>query len=117
MNEENYDYENHFRNLYEKCRKHKYYLVSMTMADGSTMDGIIEDVDRDSVSMLVGEDVMEQESGNVSDYRQYGGYARPRRRFRRFRRRRFPIATIAALALLPYISPYPYYQYPYYPYY
>ncbi|WP_204415026.1 hypothetical protein [Bacillus tianshenii] len=117
MSLESHNYNYQFRNLQEKCRQHMYYLVTMTMIDGSSMDGVIEKVDSDSISMLVGEDVVEQESGNQMDSREFGAYGRPRRRFRRFRRRTFPIATIAALALLPYISPYSYYQYPYYPYY
>nr|WP_245301636.1 small nuclear ribonucleoprotein [Virgibacillus natechei] len=105
--------------MYDECRKHMNYHVVLTMTDGSTIDGIIENVDMDSITVLAGEDVMEREIENESDIRQYyGGFGRPRRRFRRFRRRNFPLATLAALALLPYIapSPYPYYPYPY-PYY
>jgi hypothetical protein len=116
MNIEQHDYHTQFRNLHDECRKHMYYHVNLTMKDGSTFDGIIENVEMDSITVLVGEDVMELESEHDSDTRQYYGYGRPRRRFRRFRRRRFPIGSLAALALLPYIvpPPYPYYPYPYY---
>jgi len=94
------------------------------MTDGSIIDGIIENVDTERITVLVGEDVMERESENEeeADQRQYYGYGYgygpPRRRFRRFRRHGFPLASLAALALLPYIAPLPYpAPYPYYPYY
>jgi hypothetical protein len=115
MNVGNQTYYNHSRNLLDECKKHLYYHVMITMADGTKFDGIIENADTDRINVLVGEDVMEQESENNED-RQYYGYFPPRRRFRRFRRRTFPLAAIAALALLPYIAQpaYPYYPYPYY---
>ncbi|WP_407269658.1 hypothetical protein [Radiobacillus sp. PE A8.2] len=105
------------RNLHDQCKKMMYYHVTITMHDGNTLDGIIENVERDNVTVLVGEDVME----NNEDMR-YGGYGfgGPRRRYRRFRRRQFPLAGLTTLALLPYLAqPYPYYPspYPYYPYY
>ncbi|GAA0076635.1 hypothetical protein UT300005_10130 [Clostridium sp. CTA-5] len=105
-----------FRVMEDKCKKYLYYHVTLTMTDGNTFDGIIENVDPNNVDMLVGEDVIEREDEN-NEQRQYHGYNRPRR-FRRFRRRSFPIANLAALSLLPYPyivqPPYPYY--PYYPY-
>lgn len=123
MSIENHDYNNQYedtRNLHDKCKKYMYYHVTLSMKDGSSFDGIIENVGMDRVSVLVGEDVMERESENEGDIRQYyGGYGRPRRRFRRFRRRNFPLASLAALALFPYAAPYypyPYYPQPYYPY-
>jgi hypothetical protein len=84
------------------------------MTDGSVVDGIIEDVDNDSIVVLVGEDVMEQDD-NEPNNQQRDFYRRPRRRYRRFRRRRFPLGNLAALSLLAY----PFYAppYPYYPYY
>ncbi|WNF35663.1 hypothetical protein RJD24_14535 [Bacillaceae bacterium IKA-2] len=114
------DYHSQQQTLYDDCKRNLYHHVNLTMTDGSFFDGIIENVDPDRITVLVGEDVMERESENESesDQRQYYGYGhRPRRRFRRFRRRTFPLATLGALALLPYIDPY-LYQYPYqYPYY
>ncbi|RSL31465.1 hypothetical protein D7Z54_20725 [Salibacterium salarium] len=114
MNVEPFDYD--VRNLHEQCRQHMYHDVVLTMRDGNSFHGIIEDVGTDDMGVLVGEDVMEREDELDGDPRQFfgGGYGRPRRRFRRYRRRRFPLGSLAALALLPYIAP-PYY--PYYPYY
>ncbi|RSL35395.1 hypothetical protein D7Z54_02190 [Salibacterium salarium] len=108
----------HMRNLHDQSRQYMYHDVVLTMNDGSTYNGIIEDVGTERMSVLVAEDVMEREDEFDGDDRQFfggGGYGRPRRRFRRYRRRNFPLASLAALALLPYVSPYPYY--PYYPYY
>lgn len=95
------------QNLYDECRRLMNYHALFTMRDGSVFDGIIESVDSNGVTVLVGEDVMEEELENpCSQQRQFG---RPRR-FRRFRRRVFPFATLLALSLLPY----PYY--PFFPY-
>nr|WP_265588882.1 hypothetical protein [Terrisporobacter petrolearius] len=95
------------QNLHDECRRLMNYHALFTMRDGSVFDGIIESVDSNGVTVLVGEDVMEEELENpCSQQRQFG---RPRR-FRRFRRRVFPFATLLALSLLPY----PYY--PFFPY-
>ncbi|MCC3868032.1 hypothetical protein [Terrisporobacter mayombei] len=95
------------QNLHDECRRSISFHVLFTMRDGSVFDGIIESVDSDGVTVLVGEDVMEEELENpCSQQRQFG---RPRR-FRRFRRRVFPFGTLLALSLLPY----PYY--PFFPY-
>ena len=102
------------RNLHDECKRCMYYHTTMTMTDGSTMDGIIENVEPDRIIVLVGEDVMESENENQANgQRQYNNYGRPRRRFRRFRRQAFPLASLAALSLLPYpyfAPPYPYYS-------
>ncbi|MFB5661257.1 hypothetical protein [Alteribacillus sp. HJP-4] len=120
MNPEQYGYyypAEEPRNVYEQCKRYMNYHAMLTMNDGSQMDGIIEEVNGDSVNVLVGEDVMEPEEENYGGDRQfYGGYGGPRRRFRRFRRRNFPLAALATIALLPYIIP-PYYPYGPYPYY
>jgi hypothetical protein len=116
------DENNYYRDLqslHDECKRCLYYHANLTMTDGSTLDGIIENVDSDRIIVLVGEDVMEQDGEDKSDeQRQYHGRPRRRRRFRRFRRRAFPLASLAALSLLPYPyiyqPPYPYY--PYYPY-
>lgn len=121
MTLERHDYYNHLQSLQDNCKNHMFYHVTLTMTDGSTFDGIIDNVGADRFSVLVGEDVMDREDENQSDERQYFPYGPPpRRRFRRFRRREFPFASLAALALLPYVLPpvYPPYPYPYpYPYY
>jgi small nuclear ribonucleoprotein (snRNP)-like protein len=78
------------RNLYDECKRCLYFHVILTMADGTTFDGIIEDVDMDNITVLAGEEVIEGENENQpSEQRQYYGYGRPRRKFRRFRRRKF----------------------------
>lgn len=91
-----------------------YYHIILTMKDGNKFDGIIENVDEDKITVLVGEDIMDKGSENQSDdQRQYNNYEGPRRRFRRFRRTFFPLNELAELALLSYIAPppYPYYHY------
>lgn len=100
-------YYRELRNVNDQCKRYLYYHIILTMTDGRKMDGIIEDVDADDITMLVGEDVMEEDSEDQSDeQRQYHHFNRPRRRFRRFRRRRFPIHNLASIALLPYITPF-----------
>jgi hypothetical protein len=81
------------------------YHVIAQMKDGSKKEGIIEDMDDQSVTMLIPEDV----DGDERQFYDYGPGYRPR--FRRFRRFRFPYY----LFLPPFFYPYPYY--PYYPYY
>lgn len=101
--------------LHDDCQRKLYHHVTLTMTDGSVFDGIIENVDMNRITVLVGEDVMDPESEIETDQRQYYGPGRPRRSFRRFRRQFFPLASLAALALLPYVVPQPYpYPYPYY---
>jgi hypothetical protein len=118
MDFERNDYSRDSSDAVDECKKYLYYHIVITTTDGNKFDGIIEDVDKDGITMLSGEEVMEQEDTNQSnEQRQYYDHGRPRRRFRRFRRRRFPINNLAALALLPYISPPLYPYHPYYPYY
>ncbi len=114
MTLERIDYYRDLQSLYDQCKKNLYYHSILTMTDGSVVDGIIEDVDNDSIVVLVGEDIMEQDD-NEPNNQQRDFYRRPRRRYRRFRRRRFPLGNLAALSLLAY----PFYAppYPYYPYY
>ncbi|MGM0904681.1 MAG: hypothetical protein ACQEXB_26915 [Bacillota bacterium] len=114
------------RNMHDHCVKLMYHHVVITMNDGKTYDGIIESVDGNNMSVLVGEDVPDpgDTGGNTRQFDLYGGYGdyddygygRPRRRFRRYRRRRFPFPYVVAVNLLPYLYPYPY-PYPSYPYY
>lgn len=103
--------------LHDKCRRCLYYHANLTMKDGSTVDGLIENVDPDRIIVLVGEDVIDRGDDNdeYSQQRQYHpAYGRPHRypmRYRRFRRQAFPLASLAALSLLPYpyiTPPYPY---------
>lgn len=102
------------RNLYDKCVSLMYHHVYLTMNDGNSYDGIIEAVDRDHMTVLIGEDVSETDSAIEQRQYAYDGYGRPRRRFRRFRRRRLPLTYVTAIALLPYYLPLPVSYYPYY---
>ena len=95
-NKENYNRDE--CNMHDKCRHLMNYHVIFTMRDGRMFDGIIENVDRDNVTVLVGEDMMDGESTN----RQVGPM-----RFRRYRRRNIPLTTLIGITLLtyPYIFP------------
>ncbi|MGM0878977.1 MAG: hypothetical protein ACQEWV_31070 [Bacillota bacterium] len=85
------------------------YHVQAIMQDGSDIEGIITDMDENNVTMLVPEEIDEEEL-NDNTSRQYG-YGR--RRFRRFRRLLFPLFNFLFFRPYPYFYPYPY---PYYPY-
>ena len=88
-----------FRDAQNKFKQYQNYHVIGQMNDGSQVEGIIEDVDDEGVTMLVPENIEEDE-------RQFGGYGGyGRRRFRRFHRRRFPFYAFA----FPFIFPFPYY--------
>ncbi|MBT2618666.1 hypothetical protein J7I96_25295 [Bacillus sp. ISL-78] len=93
------------------CRKYMNYHVIGQLSDGSKVDGIIDDMDEESVTMLVPEE-FDAEQGNRQQYGYgdyYDDYGRPRRRrYRRYRRQRFPYVVF----VFPYVVPYPYY-YPY----
>jgi hypothetical protein len=106
------------QNLHDKCRKCLFYHTKLTMKDGSTFDGIIENVEPDRIIVLVGKDMIDRGDGNkkCNQQRQYD-YNRYPMRYRYFNRQAFPLASVAALSLLPYpyiAPPYPYYN-PYYP--
>ena len=101
--------------LYNECKKCISYYSVIVLSNGAKLEGIIEEVINDSLSILVAEEVMESEYESEMN-RQQG-------RFRRFNRRRFPMKNInsARPIRFPYIIPfypvYPYpYPYPYYPY-
>ncbi|EKQ54445.1 MULTISPECIES: hypothetical protein [unclassified Clostridium] len=111
------------QNIHEKCKRCMYYHTKLTLTDGRTFDGIIENVDPDRIIILVGEDVLARENESHSEqYRVYPGYYHPGPgpiRYRRFVRQAFPLASLAALSLLPYpyiAPPVPYPIYPYFPY-
>ncbi|RCW76925.1 hypothetical protein [Saliterribacillus persicus] len=132
MNHENYGHQQYPQNLHDTCEQLKYYHVTVSLKDGTTFDGIIENVDAENVIILVGEDVMDREDNTPDQSRQvfnpyggggygpyggggYGPYGYPPRRVRRYRRRNFPLGALAALTLLPFIAPLAYNNpYPYY---
>ncbi|MCQ2009049.1 MAG: hypothetical protein ABF629_07815 [Sporolactobacillus sp.] len=84
--------------IHDMCTKLMNFHVIAQMADGSKMDGIIEEVNEQGVVMLVPENVNENE-------RFYQGPGGPRPRFRRFNRFLFPFIFFAP----PFFYPYPYY--------
>ncbi|WP_318502729.1 hypothetical protein [Bacillus sp. T3] len=85
------------RNVKGACQKFMNYHVLGQMTDGTQVEGIIEDMDNENVTMLVPEMVEEEvhespESRVYGDFGYYGGgYGGGRRRYRRFRRCRLPI--------------------------
>lgn len=93
-----------FGDIKSLCQRYMNYHVIAQTRDGQRLEGIIDGMDDDGVTMLVPEDVDGEE-------RQYAPEGYGRRRFRRFRRQRFPFF----LFLPPFFTPYPYY-YPPYPY-
>jgi hypothetical protein len=102
-------YQPMYGDIKHQCRKYMNYHVQAKMQDGSEIEGIITDMDENNVTMLVPEEIDEEESDD-STSRQYG-YGR--RRFRRFRRLLFPLLNFLFFRPYPYYYPYPY---PYYPY-
>ncbi|WP_234978361.1 hypothetical protein [Bacillus tuaregi] len=91
------------QDMKDLCMKYMNYHVITQMSDGTQMEGILENVDDDGVTMLVPEDVEAEDDRFYGGYGGFGGYGR--RRFRRFRRRRFPFFAFG----FPFIFPFPYY--------
>lgn len=107
MNLEVHDYDRDSQSLRDECRKYMYCHVMLIMRDGTMMDGIIENVDPERVTMLMGEDVMEQDGDDqYGQPRQFGSHGRHRRKFRRFRRRHFPFRDLSRLFL--FFTPFPF---------
>ncbi|ALA53914.1 hypothetical protein J32TS2_05200 [Shouchella clausii] len=77
----------------EKCRQMKDHHVEVKMANGQSVDGILTEVREDGITVLVGEDVHQEES------RQFGW------RYRRYRRRFFPFGGFTGLGFFPYFFP------------
>lgn len=92
--------EQDYRDAKSQCQKYMNYHVIAQMKDGSQVEGIIEDMDDEGVTMMVPEEV---EADDSRIYGGYGGYGR--RRFRRYRRRRFPFYVF----VFPFILPFPFY--------
>ncbi|GEQ22966.1 hypothetical protein CBU02nite_34720 [Clostridium butyricum] len=100
--------------LYTKCKKFLYYHAVFTMKDYGIFDGIIIKVEEQTITVLVGKDIIETEYCNMSnrqqqDYENNNGI----QRYRRFEPKNIPLNALSGLYLLPYpfIAP----QYPYYP--
>ncbi|SEQ49009.1 hypothetical protein SAMN05216232_2595 [Virgibacillus subterraneus] len=94
------------------CKQYMSYHVIGQLSDGSQVDGIIDSMDEEGVTMLVPEEVDEEQMNRQFDYGYDYNYGRPRRRFRRFRRQRFPFRFFRSLFRYPYYyPPYPWYGY------
>lgn len=140
MSNENENLQEQLRaeSMHQLCKQHMYYHVTIKTRDGQEVEGIITDLDKKNVYIMVPQNMMpaeesEQESPQMSQQgqqtqqgqqSQQGGqrnqrqyYGRPRPYYRRFYRQIYPLAALAALSLYPYYPPYPYPYYPYYPYY
>ncbi|WP_195986510.1 hypothetical protein [Clostridium sp. D53t1_180928_C8] len=91
--------------LYDECKRCISYYSLVTMSNGSMLEGIIEEVNNDSVNILVAEYVFDDYYKEEMS-RQQGG-------FRRFGRRNFLISNINRIRSVrfPYIIP----VYPVYP--
>jgi hypothetical protein len=92
---------NDYRNIMNTCQRYMNYHVVGQMSDGTQMNGILQDMDDEGVTMLVPEDV--DDDSDDMRFGGYGGYGR--RRFRRFRRRRFPYNVF----VFPFFFPFPYF--------
>lgn len=113
MNYERADYGG-LQELYDECNNLMGYHITIVMKDGSTLDGMIEKVDANGITMLVGEDVMDDEedmdqSMNQPNVQRQFGKGRRMRRHRRFRRRGFPFNSIKRV--FPIIYPYPFFPF------
>jgi hypothetical protein len=101
-----------------QCRNYMNYHVIGQLSDGSQVDGIIDSMDDEGVTLLVPEDIDAEQTTRQFGYgyddygNDYDDYDRPRRRrYRRFRRRRYPYPYLYNVILYPYF--YPPYPYPY----
>ncbi|TLS38345.1 hypothetical protein FCL54_06390 [Pseudalkalibacillus caeni] len=95
--------------MHTLCKRYLNYHIKAHMQNGMEYEGIITDVDERNMTLLVPEEVGEEQVGRDGDERQFGY-----RRFRRFRPYLFPLAAVGSMSLVPFFRPYPY---PYYPYY
>ncbi|MGM0806338.1 MAG: hypothetical protein ACQET8_16450 [Bacillota bacterium] len=130
--------QNRADSMHQMCKQHMYYHVTIKTRDGQEIEGIITDLDKKNVYMMVPQNMMpveeeqespqptqqspnpQQQSQQVqqsSEQNQRQWYGNPY--YRRYYRQIFPLASLAALSLYPYYPPYPYpyylpYPYPYY---
>lgn len=127
--------QNRADSMHQMCKQHMYYHVTIKTRDGQEIEGIITDLDKKNVYMMVPQNMMpveeeqespqptqqspnpQQQSQQVqqsSEQNQRQWYGNPY--YRRYYRQIFPLASLAALSLYPYYPPYPYPYYPPYPY-
>ncbi|WP_054703427.1 hypothetical protein [Bacillus sp. JCM 19041] len=92
----------------QQCHRYMNYHVIGEMNDGSQFEGIIDGMDEEGVTMLIPEDIMENNNRQQYGYDGgYDGYGRPRRRYRRYRRRHYPYRFLRNIFLYPFFYPYP----------
>ncbi|MFC4401583.1 hypothetical protein [Gracilibacillus xinjiangensis] len=89
------------------CEQYQNFYVVGELSNGEKVEGIIQNVDQDSVTMLIPENI-EMDSSE----RQYG-YGYPRRYYRRYYPYRYPLGLLSNLLLYPFLYP-PYPSYPVY---
>lgn len=102
------------KDMKDQCKELMFYHVVFIMEDGHKLDGIIESVNENEVTVLISEFITEKDMKNNSQSKRQYGYPNM---YRRYRRGVIPLVALATLGLLPYpYYPPPYYL-PYYPYY
>ncbi|SER56231.1 hypothetical protein SAMN04487944_10654 [Gracilibacillus ureilyticus] len=87
------------------CEQYQNYYVVGELTNGEKIEGIIQSVDQNSVTMLVPENIEADE-----EQRQFG-YGYPRRFYRRYYPYRYPLGLLSGLLLYPFLFP-PYPAYP-----
>ncbi|CQR46994.1 hypothetical protein BN1058_01283 [Paraliobacillus sp. PM-2] len=106
--------QHHSSQMYDLCKNHMHHYVLLETSDGSTIDGIITDVDELNVYLAIPNTMPEMEytrqyipSYGYGGY-PYGGYPYgPRPPYGpypgqgRFRRLVLPLAALTALSILP----------------
>ncbi|GAB2559015.1 hypothetical protein [Gracilibacillus alcaliphilus] len=91
------DHVSHQQQMHETCKNLYLHFVQFQTMEGQMLDGIIEDVDEDGVTMLIPDGDAESAEGMERQFGYgYGGFYYPWR-FRRFRRFRFPFFGIRRL--------------------
>lgn len=107
------------QNLFDECKSLINFHIIVVMKDGSSVDGILENVDANGIVMLVGEDVIDvdgmpmmpmrdgQGQFDMSDSLRQG--PRGMRGRRRFRRRGFPFGNVRGV--FPFFFPYPFFPF------
>ncbi|KAB8129518.1 hypothetical protein F9U64_14970 [Gracilibacillus oryzae] len=89
------------------CEQYQNYYVVGELMNGEKIEGIIQNVDHEGVTMLIPENIEVENSE-----RQFGyGYGYPRRFYRRYYPYRYPLGLLSGLLLYPFLFP----QSPYYP--
>lgn len=89
------------------AQRYMNYHVMAQMRDGSKFDGIIVNMDDNGVTMLVPEE-MDEDQVRQADEEEVGrqfGFGGGRRRFRRFHRRHFPFPSFSFIFPFPFFFP------------